>query len=192
MDLYTNRMRSDPIFRSAEFVWIVEKNLSQVKSNDICNWVQSRYQPCSLLCDDPKHVGSPGVWVRDGDKDRFINNVNSFLKSDSLLVYENFHTSRGTGDQLLPALQAQLNHFRRHLKPCTDASLQEERKYVWSGKDKSGNMKDDMAMCLMQGLWHAVGFMADRNMTHPYPAVFMKQVNYNELNRVYAKGRVVV
>jgi hypothetical protein len=192
LDVYTNRMRKHPLFKSSIFVYIVERNHCQIKSNDICNWVQHRYVPCKLLCDNAKNPGTPGVWLRPEDKERFIRCTNAFLTRQRLGIFRDFITPDPSSSLfLLKQLQSQLVHYRRHVKPATDASLVEARSYVWSGKDKNGAMKDDMAVCLIQGLWHAVGFMADPRMTRPYNAQNVAWVDYTDFNRTYGLGSVV-
>lgn len=191
MDSYIHRMRRDPYLGSAEFVFFVERNHCGVKANDICNWVQGRYMPCTIVADTPKRIGDPGVWCGPGDKERFIPVLNWFLGKGDLKIYRNFHTSYDTAKELLPQLQSQLQHYRRKLQTVTDASLKEAVTSVWSGKDKSGNMKDDMAISLMQGVWHAVGFMADANMTYPYQPMHVRGLSYASHNRTYVRARVV-
>jgi hypothetical protein len=175
---YLHRMRANPLFAVAEFVFIVEANHCWVRAKEICLWVSGAFAPCISIGDAPKkHPQRPGVWISDGDKERFVVYANQFLRGDTVHVYHDFISCSMHPEQAIGLLQAQLSHYRRKLKPTADAAITDHRSYVWSGKDKGGGQKDDMAIAFMQGLWHAACFMANPRMTYPYQPKVMQGIN---------------
>ena len=178
---YLTRLRQNPLFSACEFVFIVEANASWVRAKEICLYVNDRFPPCTLVTENkPGNKFRPGVWVGPEDKDRFVALANDFLRNGRVKLWQGFVSDKADPkhcQNIVRMLKDQMLKYRRNEKPVTDHSTVTKRAGVWSGKDTSGFMKDDLCMSWIQGLYHAACFMADPIMTAPFAPQIISAVN---------------
>jgi hypothetical protein len=190
---YLTRLRRNPLFARCEFVFIIEANAAWTRAKEICLFVHDRFPPCTLVTDQKPggaNAFRPGVWVGPDDKDRFVSMTSDFLKTGNIRLLDQFCAGTSDPETILTMLKQQMLKYRRKPKPVADHSTTSKKSGIWSGKDKSGHMKDDMCMSLIQCLYHAACFMSDPLMTHPFPPQFISALGAQDKVRKYDRASV--
>jgi hypothetical protein len=146
-------------------VFTIENNNNPVRAKDMHRYLQ-KFAPCRFLFENRgKDTERVGLWCGVGDKDRYVRITNKFLKFGHIHIHKPFYTKEketGLADAQLKMWYQQMRRYRWIPKAPTDLRFQPQSG-VHTGKSKSGNSKDDLALSFIQNIYAMVVYLQDEH-----------------------------
>lgn len=140
------RLREKPWFRNSLLFICLEGNMDWTKSNRYGEMFQSaRYGPgpVYIVRRDPTGKNRMGTWTDENTKQHIADHLMRSFVCNQIVYAKEFNSVDEAGFKR--EFETQVKNFRREYKVQTNAAFQKPKEVV-TGKDRSGNRKDDIIM----------------------------------------------
>lgn len=167
MDEFITRIRKLPSCRDAIIVAVIEANLDWMRAKFIAQHLH-KYNPIVCMHEDPDNKQRPGVWMTNPRKEQMNNDVEFFMKLDSMHILPLAHQTHQlvcTGDRseatnTAKLFQDQLKSYRRKVdRSNTDPSKEGKARYT----GKAAGSKDDLVIAFQLALTWGIQYLGDES-----------------------------